>query len=51
MIDCYHYNLTENIRSCFIENWYQTWDFWTGVIIALVIIGLLLLIFQKGATE
>jgi hypothetical protein len=38
MIDCYQYNLTENIQSCFVENWYQTWDFWIGFAIALIIV-------------
>jgi hypothetical protein len=28
MIDCWDYNLIENVKSCFIENYWQTWDFW-----------------------
>jgi len=38
MINCYQYNLIENIRSCFVENWYQTWDFWICYFIAVIII-------------
>ena len=39
-IDCNKYNLTENIRSCFVENWWRTDDVWIaiGAAIAIVVV-------------
>jgi len=37
VIDCWQYNLTENINACFVENYWQTWDFWKAVAILIVI--------------
>lgn len=31
MIDCFKYNLTENIQTCLIENWWQVPEVWIGV--------------------
>jgi hypothetical protein len=47
MIDCWQYNLTDNVKSCFIENYWQTWEFWVGFVIAIIII-LIVLSFWRG---
>lgn len=37
-IDCNKYNLMENVRSCFIENWWRTDEFWIGIAVAIVFV-------------
>jgi hypothetical protein len=49
MIDCWKYNLTENVKWCFIENWFQTQEFWVIVIILLVIGVVVFLTWWLGA--
>jgi hypothetical protein len=44
MIDCYKYNLSENVRACFVDHWWETGEFWTAFWTAFLVIGFILLI-------
>lgn len=48
MVDCWKYNLTENIRSCLVENWWQIPEFWVGIGIAIVIVAIIFYIYNEG---
>jgi hypothetical protein len=47
MIDCWDYNLTENVKSCFIENYWQTWEFWK-LFAFLIIVGVIVYIWYAS---
>ena len=50
MIDCYKYNLTENIRACFVDHWWETGEFWRAVLILIFILLLVYLMLQTRDT-